>query len=233
MGLLSSIGKMFNDYSGATASAQQQWKYQKEAMQNAHQWEVEDLKAAGLNPVLSAGGSGASASAPGGGQSAQVAGITDIAKSAVDIWTATKQNELTEAETENRHAMAGNIEAQTQKTLKETGNLGTQNQLLKEQIKTQVETQSKIQKEVEKLETEIERTASETGGTTPAIMKRAIKGLEEIGELIAEQKIKMTPNAKKVQDIFNQKARENQKWYNSKTATAKRKFKSLMGQNWR
>ena len=40
------------------------WKHQKEVIQNRHQWEVSDMRKAGLNPILSAGGSGAPGNAP-------------------------------------------------------------------------------------------------------------------------------------------------------------------------
>lgn len=82
-----SMGGLLNDITGATSSAALQQKYalqnaavnhayQKKFAQNAHQWEMEDLKKAGLNPALTAtGGAGASASGGGsfgggGGQSA-------------------------------------------------------------------------------------------------------------------------------------------------------------------
>lgn len=87
----------------------QQNAYSKEFAQNAHQWEVEDLGKAGLNPVLSANSSSAASIAgqAGGGANAGWGGLSEIANSAgtlaklsSEITNLNKDTELKEANKE-------------------------------------------------------------------------------------------------------------------------------------
>jgi len=49
-------------WGAAKAEGDLAWSRQKRMMKNRHQWEVDDLRAAGLNPILSAGGAPSMAS---------------------------------------------------------------------------------------------------------------------------------------------------------------------------
>ena len=54
------VANKATDFLFSNYQANKAWSRQKQAAQSAHQWEVADLKAAGLNPILSAtGGNGA------------------------------------------------------------------------------------------------------------------------------------------------------------------------------
>lgn len=54
------LGNKATDFLIGNYNANKAWSRQKQAAQFAHQWEVADLRAAGLNPILSAtGGNGA------------------------------------------------------------------------------------------------------------------------------------------------------------------------------
>lgn len=96
MSLLGSIGGAIGGLVGgilgsnsSAAKAKRQWEreqsWQEEQIRNAHQWEMEDLKAAGINPALTAGGSGAGgASSPSGTEAISNNGLMQGIATALD-----------------------------------------------------------------------------------------------------------------------------------------------------
>lgn len=134
MGLFSSIGGIFNDLTGSSSAASlshkyssalasQNAEYQREFAKNAHQWEVEDLKKAGLNPVLSAGGSGASASGGGGGTvgvSAGAGGFSEIMNSAKGLMQLSAELGNIDADTKLKGEMTGRIPHEVKKINSDT-----------------------------------------------------------------------------------------------------------------
>ncbi|QCS36267.1 minor capsid protein [Capybara microvirus Cap1_SP_200] len=91
----SSIGGFINSAFGSN-NAEQQLQYQKELAEyinsNKHQWEVKDLKAAGLNPILSATGGSAIGV---GGVGSLVSGDNGLGSSNMASNSALKMNKAT------------------------------------------------------------------------------------------------------------------------------------------
>lgn len=119
-GVLGGIGEYFGT---ASANALQQSMFNKqmafnrEVMQNRHQWEVEDLKKAGLNPLLSATSPTGTLSAPGASAPAKA----NYAQSAQALASLAIQNKQAEAQLASSEAAKLNAESLKQKTDFETG----------------------------------------------------------------------------------------------------------------
>ncbi len=91
--------------------------FNREVMQNRHQWEVEDLKKAGLNPLLSATSPTGTLSAPGASAPAKA----NYAQSAQALASLAIQNKQAEAQLASSEAAKLNAESLKRKTDFETG----------------------------------------------------------------------------------------------------------------
>lgn len=170
MGLFSSVGKIFNDITGVTASAKANNAFQKEFAKNAHQWEAEDLEKAGLNRAISLSTGGATAGGAGGGQVNSGGGIIGEAISSAKDWlTLGNLKDNLKSDTELK-------EAQTEKNNAEAVKQLTENKYIDQNAAKDL---AKKQEEITRLKQEVDYHAQVDGQRVAKIMGETEKELSE------------------------------------------------------
>lgn len=122
--VIGAVGGILGESIGASSAnslqretLDKQIAFNREVMQNRHQWEVEDLKNAGLNPMLSTTSPTGTLSAPG----APAAAKANYAQSAQALASLSIQNKQAEAQLASSEAAKLNAESLKRKTDFETG----------------------------------------------------------------------------------------------------------------
>lgn len=176
------IGSSMISAAAAREMQKRQIEWERERATHAHQWEVQDMKNAGLNPILSAGGEGA---VTGGISAPQIdtSGIRDVG----DALSTSAQLAKTKQETKNAEETEQNIEADTElkqaqkeETTANTAVKMAEEGLIKKKTATETIEQTKKQGEINKLRAETNKLY--------ATMELEVKQLEQQIEVLKSQK---------------------------------------------
>lgn len=166
-GGLSSLGSIYSN-TKQQQLANKQMKFQKEMSSTAHQREVADLRKAGLNPILSAGGQGASA------PSGAMANITNPLEGAGESMKSILQSKQLKQQDQSIQADIQAKKIQNAKTSQEI-------KMMREELKA-MKQESVMRSKVANTKSTIADMADKTAGSAKQVYDFATKG--QIGEAL-------------------------------------------------